>query len=385
MRVRNALKKIIIAVIICTTLISIRTYADENDINPDIHDLENFSEQLQMENDYIPDISISGIIKNYESSGSFGIDIKKMLKAITDYLLKEVLLNSRLMIELLLVCMLSAVIKSLQEAFTDSTISNLGYYSYFLIMIIIIIKSFTVIMQLGKTTINSMVDLTNALMPPLMGLIAAVGGLSSAATLDPVIMIGIRIVTDIIRDLVLPMAMMAVILNIVDNLSENIKISQMAKLIDQVSKWILCFGMTVFITLITIRSSVSANIDQVALKSTKFAIDNFIPIVGKVMSDAITTVAGYSLLVKDAISIAGLLMLIAVCVFPLIKIILVALIYKFIGAVMQPVADEKIVKCISSVGSSVTMIFACVTSVSVMFFIMITIIISTGRLVSLVG
>lgn len=382
---RNTFKKIIIAVIICTALISIRTYADENDINPDIHDLENFSEQLQRENDYIPDISISGIIKNYKSSGSFGIDIKKMLKAITDYLLKEVLLNSRLMIELLLVCMLSAVIKSLQEAFTDSTISNLGYYSYFLIMIIIIIKSFTVIMQLGKSTINSMVDLTNSLMPPLMGLIAAVGGFSSAATLDPVIMIGIRIVTDIIRDLVLPMAMMAVILNIVDNLSENIKISQMAKLIDQVSKWILCFGMTVFITLITIRSSVSANIDQVALKSTKFAIDNFIPIVGKVMSDAIATVAGYSLLVKDAVSIAGLLMLVAVCVFPLIKIILVALIYKFIGAVMQPVADEKIVKCISSVGSSVTMIFACVTSVSVMFFIMITIIISTGRLVSLVG
>jgi stage III sporulation protein AE len=61
-----------------------------------------------------------------------------------------------------------------------------------------------------------------------------------------------------------------------------------------------------------------------------------------------------------------------------------SLVYKFVGAVMEPVVDKRIVDCLSSVGSSLTLVFAAVFSVSVMFFIMITIIISTGRLVMMV-
>jgi stage III sporulation protein AE len=31
------------------------------------------------------------------------------------------------------------------------------------------------------------------------------------------------------------------------------------------------------------------------MKTAKFAVDNFIPVVGKALSDAVSTVAGYSL------------------------------------------------------------------------------------------
>ena len=41
------------------------------------------------------------------------------------------------------------------------------------------------------------------------------------------------------------------------------------------------------------------------LKTAKFAIDNFIPIVGKSFSDAISSVAGYSLIIKNAIGSIG--------------------------------------------------------------------------------
>jgi stage III sporulation protein AE len=70
-----------------------------------------------------------------------------------------------------------------------------------------------------------------------------------------------------------------------------------------------------------------------------------------------------------------------ICIFPLIKIIIISLVYKFVGAVMEPVVDDRIVDCLTDVGNSLTMVFACVLSVGIMFFIMISIVASTGRLV----
>jgi len=152
-----------------------------------------------------------------------------------------------------------------------------------------------------------------------------------------------------------------------------------------VSTWALGFIMTVFIGIITVRSTASTALDQLTLKTTKFAVDNFIPVVGKCMSDAISTVASYSLVLKNAIGIAGLLIMICICLFPLIKIMLISLIYKLVGAVMEPVVDKRIVECLTSAGNVLTIVFASVLSVSVMFFIMITIIMSTGKLLVMVG
>ncbi len=51
---------------------------------------------------------------------------------------------------------------------------------------------------------------------------------------------------------------------------------------------------------------------------------------------------------------------------------------------MEPVVDKKVVSCLSAAGDSMIMVFACVLCVTIMFFIMITIISSTGKLLTLV-
>ncbi|MEG2539887.1 MAG: stage III sporulation protein AE, partial [Clostridium sp.] len=100
---------------------------------------------------------------------------------------------------------------------------------------------------------------------------------------------------------------------------------------------------------------------------------------------AITTVVGYSVVLKDALSIVGLIIMIFICIFPLLKIMIITLIYKFVASVMEPVVDRKIIDCLSSVGGSFTVIFSSLLCVAIMFFIMITIITTTGRLIMTVG
>ena len=71
--------------------------------------------------------------------------------------------------------------------------------------------------------------------------------------------------------------------------------------------WLQGIILTIFVALLTIRGITSSTIDAVTLKTAKFTIDNFIPIVGKSFSDAISSVAGYSLIIKNAIGSIGLI------------------------------------------------------------------------------
>lgn len=354
-------------------------------IDVDLSQLEELSERLRQEYEYVPDISIESFIETYKQTGSLGQVFKKIIKGSMGYLSKELLESSRLLVELLLLGLLSAVLNNIQNEISKESVASIGNYACFLVMVVIIIKSLKVAIGLGQNTIGTMIEFTNALMPCLIVLVAAVGGYASASTLDPVVIAAGKIISNVIADFVLPITLLVVVLQIVNSLSDSIKVSNLARLLSDISKWCIGLTVTVFVAIVSIRSSVSATLDQVTAKTAKFAVDTFIPVVGKALSDAIATVAGYSLVLKDALGIIGLIFLITICVFPLLKIIVIALIYKLVGAVMQPVVDDKITACLNSVGNSLTMVFASVLSVAVMFFIIIAIVISTGRLLTAVG
>lgn len=378
------MKKIIILVLGFMLLTSFRVYA-EDPAEPEIKNLEKMSQKLQQENNYLPDINVNRMINTYKENGSIGLTLKDFGNSLMQYVFKEAYGNLRLLLELLLVGILCAVLQNIRDSFKSKEIASIGYYVCYIAMVLLIVKSFTLVIAVGRDTINTMIELTNAIIPPLLILLATVGGFASAATLDPVILFVIKASSNIIRDFVLPMTIIVVVLNIVNNMSDNIKVSKLAGLMKQICTWSLGIIMTLFIGFVTIRSGTAATLDQVTVKTTKFALDNFIPVIGKALGDAIQTVAGYSLILKDAVSVAGLLIMILICIFPLIKIILISLIYKFAGAVLEPIVDKRIVDSLSSVGNSLTIVFSSVLAVAVMFFIIITIIASTGKLLVMAG
>lgn len=382
MKYKITILMLIITTMMCLTSVKAKTI--DNEYNIDFNQIEETSRIIQQRSDYLPQFSFKELVNEYKVSHSLTKTLKSMWEGSKKYIFKEVIGSSRLLVELLLLGILCALLQNMQSSFSSSSVNKIAYYACYLVMVVVIIKSFTVIVDLSRDTIDKMIQFVNSLMPSLMILIASVGGFASATMLDPLIMFVTKFFSDIIKDLILPMTFLIVALNIVDNLSDEIKISKLVKLLEQITLWTIGFIMTIFVAFITIRSSTSASIDQVTLKTTKFMVDSFIPIVGKTLSDAVSTVAGYSLLLKDAVSVVGLVVMVSIILFPLIKLIIIAVIYKFVGAIMEPIVDKKIVECLSSVGGAISILFASILSVAVMFFIIITIIASTGRLLVMV-
>lgn len=349
--------------------------------NIDTAGIEDYINKLNNDTkEYLPPIDFKESLDVSKNSGG-GFNFNDILMGIVRFFLNDVLLNTKLLGELVILTIICAILQNLENAFGDnSTVSNLAYYACYLILVIIVVSSFTIVIGIGRDTINKMVDFMIALMPVLITLLASVGGFASAAVFDPIIMAVVQIVSSIIKDFILPCTFLIAILSIVNNLSDSFKVSKLAGLLRQICVWVLGITLTVFIGIITIRGATSQTIDQVTAKTAKYAVDNFIPLIGKCLSDAVGTIGGYTLILKDSISTVGLIALVLTCIFPLLKIVSMIFIYKIAGALIEPLSDKRIVSCLNDIGNSILLIFSSVVCVAVMFFIMVTIIASTGKM-----
>lgn len=137
---------------------------------------------------------------------------------------------------------------------------------------------------------------------------------------------------------------------------------------------------TIFLGVMAIQGVAGAVGDSVTFRTAKFATDTFIPVVGGVFSDALEAVIRSSLLMKNAVGIAGVLIIVMILVIPLVKIITIAFIYKLAGAVIQPVGEEKISDCLNGLGNGLITVFAAVATVGLLFFFALAIVVGLGNI-----
>jgi len=210
-------------------------------------------------------------------------------------------------------------------------------------------------------------------------LLASVGGFTQAVLMDPIIMFVVNFSARVIVNFVFPMIVLSFVLAFVNNLSSENKVKSLSKLFGEVTLWVQGLMLTIFVGIVTIRSMVSSSIDEVTLKTAKFTVDKFVPVVGKALSDALATIAGYSILLKNAIGSLGVIVLIVIILMPIIKIMILGFMFKLSAAIIEPISDSKIVNVINEAGKAVILILSCVICISLMCFIMIAIVAGTGK------
>ncbi|MFL6560835.1 MAG: stage III sporulation protein AE, partial [Bacillus sp. (in: firmicutes)] len=169
-------------------------------------------------------------------------------------------------------------------------------------------------------------------------------------------------------------------LSIVSTMSEQYKVSQLAALLRNWSIGLMGIFLTVFLGVISVQGASAAVTDGVTIRTAKFVTGNFIPVIGRMFTDATDTVVSASVLLKNTVGIAGVGILLIIVAFPAIKILMIAFIYKFAAAILQPLGGGPIITCLDIISKSVIYVFAALGIVSLMFFLCITVIVAAGNL-----
>ena len=346
-----------------------------------LNSLYDYINKMKTDEELLNELDPKSYVESYIKNGQGNLTIKELGLIAVNLLFKEVRVVLKLVISVVAIAILCSLLKNLEDAFKNESISNIAFYACYSVLIIILSRSFLISIDVATNVINSISEFMNALLPVLVGMIALAGGFVQAATMDPIVLGSVILVPKIYSNFIIPMILVSFVLKFANNLSTEHKIDNLCKLISQGILWFQGIVITIFIAMLTIRGITADTMDAVALKTTKFAVDNFVPIVGKAFSDAITSIAGYSLIIKNAITGIGLIVIVLIILYPIIKLVLMTFIYKISASLVEPNSDKRITSALSMIGESMVLLTSCVISVSFMFYILLGIMASAGKFV----
>ncbi|SFP23192.1 stage III sporulation protein AE [Salibacterium halotolerans] len=386
------------ALLVCL-IVSLFLYTDSTTA---VTGIEEGREEIQdMKEDQIENVNISEIRKYWENiEGEYGAFLPESQKgslkefitgekqfapkewgmAFLQYIFHEVTANGKLMGTLLILAVFSAVLKAVQNAFETEVVNKAAYAVVFLVFIVIALNSFYLAMDYVKDTVGSMVHFMIALLPLMLALLATSGAAASSALFHPLVVFLVQSSGMLIENIILPLLFFSAILSVVSSLNEHIKLTKLAELLRRTAMGILAVFFTIFLGVISVQGATTAVTDGVAIRTAKFIAGNFVPVIGRVFTDAADTALGASVLLKNTVGLAGLAILFLLCAFPAIKVLVISFIFHFTAALVQPLGDGPLLEALSVLGKTVLSMFAALAAVSFMFFLALTLIVVSGNI-----
>lgn len=382
------MKRFLIIIFMALFLISSTVFAKLGDVDiatqqQQTVDLNQLKETIEKvvgpeTNELAPQFKLDALIKDI-TSGNVSFSLKDMLNRVIKYLFKEIYANLGMMTKIIVLVLVCALLQNLQSSFGKEGVGEIAFYSCYILLAAILIKNFIMLINLGKVVIDNMVLFMQSFVPTVFALLMLTGNVTTTSVLQPGMIFGMGIMSTIIKTVIIPLILCYTVLAIVNNISNKVQVSKIADFIKNVGIWSIGILLTIFIAIIELQSTVTSVADGITARTAKFAVGNFIPVVGKALSDAVDTVIGYSILLKNSVSVVGMLVIVLICAIPIIKLFAMVIVYKLTAAMIQPISDERIVKCISEMATSLTFIAGAVLSVAVMFIISISITMNAGN------
>ncbi len=347
--------------------------------NLDLRELEEFMREIDQEISFLlPEMSLSQMIEQFKK-GELDFSPQETMQKILTYFWREVFINLSLLGKLLIIAVICTILQTLQAAFEQGTVAKLAYFICFLVVLTLAVGSFKLAISTGLVVIEKMVGFMHLLLPVLLVLLTAVGGLTTVTLLQPFLLVFLSFMSTFSQDIIFPLIFLTAVLAIANNISDHFKISRLTDFFKQLTKVGIGLVLTLFIGVITVEGAAGAVVDGVTLRTAKYMTGAFVPVAGSMFADALDAVIGGSLLLKNAIGLTGVLVLGAIVLFPVIKILTLAIIYRLASALLQPLGDSLLANTLEEMSGCLFLTFAAVASVAIMFFMTITIIVGTAN------
>jgi len=353
---------------------------------------ENYSEKIEaslsesgaLENTEFPDFDVNKIMKN-ASSGKELFSIKEILKKFLDIFFSEISLVSKSMVCLLAISMLGSFLLELKNSSNSAEITTAGYLCIYLITVGILASVFTELSYIVLESVKSLSLFVKGIFPVIIASLYASGCISSSTVLQPILAASTEVCVHLIEKLLVPVVMLSFSVCAVGSLSEKINADKFSAFLMKSVKWIMTVMLIIFIGVVGLQSIAASSVDGLSVKLTKFATSNLVPVVGGLLSESVETVMNCSIVIKNSVGICGILAVLYMSLMPVIKLWVNLVVLRFSAAVMQPISDVRIIKCIASTADLISLLLGILASTSVMFILIITIIITTGNSAIMLG
>lgn len=326
--------------------------------------------------DFFDDMDLSDIF-NQAVQGK--VNNQTIYKKIIKILGNEVSSNIKILISILVIIVIHGILKSITDSLENSNVSQIIYFVQYILIVTLIMSNFTEIIKLIKETANNLVGFINLLMPLLLTLMVYTGNITTSSVLEPIVLFISNFIGNIIVDALIPIVLIIVVFSIISKISDRVQLEKISKFLKSGVVWFLGIVLTIFVGVVSLEGTLSSSVDGVTAKTAKAVVSSVIPVVGKVLGDVVDSVLGCGVILKNAVGVVGVIVIIGICILPVLKIATLSIMYSLASAVVQPVADDKIVKLLDEMSGVFKLLLAILCSLSVILIIGVTLVIKISN------
>lgn len=326
--------------------------------------------------EFFEDIDINEILKGAIKGE---VDNSTLLNKILNLMGAEVINNIKAIVSILAIIVIHSILKSISESLENDGIAKLIYYVQYILIVTIIMTNFSDIVELVQDTTNNLVGFMNMLVPLLISLMLYTGSITTSALIEPIILFMINFIGNLIQNVIIPFVLILTSLVIISKISDRVQIDKLSKFLKSGIIWFLGIVLTIFVGVVSLEGTISSSVDGITAKTAKTVVSSAIPVVGKILGDAVDTVLGCGIILKNAVGLVGVVVVIGICIMPILKLAVLSTFYKLLATLVQPVADGKIVNLLEQIGDIFKIFLGVLSAISVMLIIGTTLVLKMSN------
>lgn len=341
----------------------------------DLSNLNKYFEQFCKENNIFEGSSLYDKIQQI-INGEFSYNANSVISAVGNVFLEEILDFLPLISSIIAITVLGSLLIELKGS--SHSMANIIHIVCFGVVIVLIMGAVVKMISLTSGTITSLQTQMEILFPILLTILTAIGGTVSVAVYQPAVAMLTTVVSTIFTSVLLPLFIFSLVLTIISHISPSIKLDKLASFSFTLFKWIIGIVFTIFMGFLAIQGITAGSVDTISFKTARYSLSTYIPIVGGYLSEGLNLILSSGLLIKNAIGSCGLLMMFGTILVPFIQVVLFMFVLKFLGAVLQPLSDNRMSNFMTSVSKLFVMPIVMILAVTFMYVIFVGIIMCTS-------
>ncbi len=278
----------------------------------------------------------------------------------------------RVLFQILALGIIAGIFINFSGTIGDRNLGEMGFYVTYLLLFATMTTGFYMVYHVASETIGNLLDFMRALVPAFsLSLLMGTGGGTSAAYYESML-IAISLLEALMVNILLPGVQIYFFLSMMNQLAEN-HFSRLTELVRSFLRWSQKILFGVLVGYQGIQGILLPVIDRVK-NNTVLQTAKGLPGVGNTVRSVADTVVGSGMLIKSAIGVGGLICILVLCFYPLVKILIFTLLYRIGGAVVQPVSDRRVAAALHAAAESGRILAGYVFAAALMFLISIIIV-----------
>ena len=293
-----------------------------------------------------------------------------MLKKFLTVIFEEVLAFRYDLLQMILLCVVFSILYNFTNIFENPAVTEISFYMVYMLLLVLLLKSFFVLKDVVLVVLEDMLVFLKLLVPTFSLSMVFSGQMTIGTAFYELTFFVIYAIEWLMNNLVVPAIQIYVIVEMMNYLTEEEMLSKLTELIKEGIEWLLKLVFTMVVGINVVQNLLTPVIDS--FKSNLISrTAGMIPGLGTSINAVTEIMVGSGIVIKNGVGVAAILILLVLCAGPVIKVWVMTFLYRMVAAVMQPIADKRMLGCISGAGEGGRLLGRVTVTTVVMFLVTI--------------